>query len=100
MSLDPCSNNQDIGYTYALNVANGGVFTNTLPDLQPERTVITDANEAGVQTNATGSVYIVIRHAKARRTSSIRQYRATPGAQKINIPSNTKAKRLTWIERR
>ena len=24
----------------------------------------------------------------------------TPGAQQLNLPSNTKAKRLTWIERR
>jgi type IV pilus assembly protein PilY1 len=98
-SLVSCNNNQDTGYTYALNVANGGVFTNTFPTYTPNGTVVTDAQEAGVQTNATGSVYIVT---TAEHTINIvyQTISGTPGAQKINLPPNTKAKRLTWIEKR
>jgi type IV pilus assembly protein PilY1 len=98
-SLVSCNNNQDTGYTYALNVANGGVFTNTFPTYTPNGTVVTDAQEAGVQTNATGSVYIVT---TAEHTINIvyQTISGTPGAQKINLPPNTKSKRLTWIEKR
>jgi type IV pilus assembly protein PilY1 len=98
-SLVSCSNNQDSGYTYALNVANGGVFTNTFSTFSPNGTVITDALEGGVETNATGSVYIV---STSEHTTNIvyQTISGTPGAQKINLPPNTKAKRLTWIERR
>jgi type IV pilus assembly protein PilY1 len=94
-----CSTTQDTGYTYALSVANGGVFTNTFPTYTQNGVVITDSLEAGVQTNATGSVYIVT---TAERTSNIvyQTISGTPGAQKINIPPNSKSKRLTWIERR
>jgi type IV pilus assembly protein PilY1 len=98
-ALASCTNNQDSGYTYALAVANGGVFTNAFPTYTPNGTVITDSLEAGVQTNATGSVYIVT---TAEHTTNIvyQTITGTPGAQEINIPPNTKAKRLTWIERR
>ena len=97
--LASCSNNQDTGYTYALAVGNGGVFTNSFPTFTPNGVLITDAREAGVQTNATGSVYVVT---TAERKSNIvyQTISGTPGAQKVNIPPNTKSKRLTWIERR
>jgi type IV pilus assembly protein PilY1 len=98
-SLVSCDNNQDTGYTYALNVANGGVFTNAFPTYTKNGVLVTDAIEAGVQTNATGSVYIVN---TAEHTTNIvyQTISGTPGAQKINLPPNTKAKRLTWIEKR
>jgi type IV pilus assembly protein PilY1 len=94
-----CSNTQDTGYTYALAVGNGGVFTNTFPTYTQNGVLITDSLEAGVQTNATGSVYIVT---TAERTTNIvyQTISGTPGAQQINIPPNSKSKRLTWIERR
>jgi type IV pilus assembly protein PilY1 len=98
-ALASCTNNQDTGYTYALAVANGGVFTNTFPTFTQNGVLISDSIEAGVQTNATGSVYIVT---TAERTTNIvyQTISGTPGAQKVNIPPNTKSKRLTWIERR
>ena len=98
-ALASCSNNQDTGYTYALAVANGGVFTKTFPTFTQNGVLISDSIEAGVQTNATGSVYIVT---TAEHTTNIvyQTISGTPGAQKVNIPPNTKSKRLTWIERR
>jgi type IV pilus assembly protein PilY1 len=100
-ALATCSTIQDIGYTYALNVANGGVFTNTFPTFTMNGTIVTDAQEAGVQTNATGSVYIVSNPGSKLTSNIIYQtLSGTPGSQEINIPSNTKAKRLTWIEKR
>jgi type IV pilus assembly protein PilY1 len=96
-----CTNNQDLGYTYAINVANGGVFTNTFPTFTMNGTVVTDSKEAGVETNATGSVYIVSNPGSKLTSNIIYQtLSGTPGSQQINIPSNTKAKRLTWIEKR
>jgi type IV pilus assembly protein PilY1 len=94
-----CTSNLDTGYTYALAVANGGVFTNTFPTYTKNGTLITDALEAGVQTNATGSVYVVT---TAQGTANIvyQTISGTPGAQQLNIPNNVKAKRLTWIEHR
>ena len=84
---------------YALSIVNGGVFTNTFPTYTKNGTVITDSMEAGVNTNATGSVYVVT---TAQGTTNIvyQTISGTPGAQQVNIPSNIKAKRLTWIEHR
>jgi type IV pilus assembly protein PilY1 len=98
-ALASCSTDQDTGYTYALAVANGGVFTNTFPTFTRNGVLVTDSQEAGVQTNATGSVYIVT---TAEHTTNIvyQTVSGTPGAQKIKLPPNTKSKRLTWIERR
>ncbi len=94
-----CTSNLDTGYTYVLSVANGGVFTNTFPTYTKNGTVITDSIEAGVQTNATGSVYVV-NTAQGQANLIYQTVSGTPGSQQPNIPSNTKAKRLTWIERR
>ncbi|MEP6546513.1 MAG: PilC/PilY family type IV pilus protein [Gammaproteobacteria bacterium] len=98
-ALASCATDQDTGYTYALSVANGGAFTNTFPTYTRNGVLITDAIAAGIQTNATGSVYVV---STAEHTTNIvyQTISGTPGAQQINIPPNTKAKRLTWIERR
>jgi len=94
-----CSSTLDSGFTYALSVTNGGVFTNAFPTFSKNGTVVTDALEAGVATNATGSVYIVT---TGEHTTNIvfQTISGTPGSTEINIPSNTKSKRLTWIERR
>ncbi len=100
-----CTIVSDTGYTYALSVANGGVFNNAFPTyafanpVTGISTVVSDATAAGVQTNATGSVYVV--GTPEGKTNVVYQtVSGTPGAQQVNIPSNTKAKRLTWVERR
>ncbi len=98
-SATSCTINTDTGYTYALSITNGGVFANAFPKYTNNGTLVTDSIEAGIQTNATGSVYVVT---TAEGTSNIvyQTVSGTPGAQQVNIPANTKAKRLTWIERR
>jgi type IV pilus assembly protein PilY1 len=97
-----CSSNQDTGYTYQLAVINGGVFANTFPKYTAPgtTTVITDAIEAGVQTNATGSVYNVTSSGGTTAYIVYQTISGSPSIQQINIPSNTKSKRLTWIEPR
>jgi type IV pilus assembly protein PilY1 len=97
-ALASCSINQDIGYTYALAVANGGVFDKTFPTYTRNGVVITDAIEAGVQTNATGSVNVA--NSSQHTTYIVYQTVAGPDTQKLHLPPNTKSKRLTWIERR
>ncbi len=94
-----CTNNLDSGYTYALSVANGGVFTNTFPTYTKNGTLVTDSLAAGVNTNATGSAYVVT---TAEHTTNIiyQTIPGKPGSQQLNIPSNVKAQRLTWVERR
>ena len=94
-----CSSNLDTGFTYALAVANGGIFTNTFPTFSPNGTLISDAIEAGIQTNAAGSVYVV-QTPEGMANIVYQTISGTPGAQRINVPSNVKAKRLTWIEQR
>ena len=104
-SATSCTIITDTGYTYALSVANGGVFTNAFPTytftnpVTGITTVVLDAIAAGVQTNATGSVYVVST-AEGKTNVVYQTVSGTPGAQQVNIPSNTKAKRLTWVERR
>jgi type IV pilus assembly protein PilY1 len=94
-----CDSTSDSGYTYALSVNNGGVFTNTFPTFTMNGTLITDPIEAGVATNAAGSVYVV-NTTEGKANVVYQTISGTPGAQRINIPSNIKAKRLTWIEQR
>jgi type IV pilus assembly protein PilY1 len=101
-----CSSTPDAGFTYALNVTNGGVFNNAFPTFVTNpapgnRTgvQVNDPIAAGVQTNATGSVYVVV---TKEGTSNVIYQTVTgsPGSQQINIPPNAKSKRLTWVEKR
>jgi len=95
-----CSIPSDTGYTYAISVANGGVFNSVFPNYKDKNgNTVVDPNEAGVQTNATGSPFVVT--TTQGTTNFVYQtVSGTPGAQQANIPANTSAKRLTWIERR
>jgi type IV pilus assembly protein PilY1 len=102
-----CTSATDTGYTYALNVTNGGVFNNSFPTFVANAppggnktgVPVNDARAAAVQTNATGSVYVVT--TKEGTANVIYQtVTGTPGSQEVNIPPNTKSKRLTWVERR
>jgi type IV pilus assembly protein PilY1 len=94
-----CTLATDTGFTYAISVANGGTFTNTFPSYTKNGTLVNDPNAAGAQTNATGSVYVV--KTAEGTTNLIYQTISGHGAsQQVNIPPNTKSKRLTWVERR
>jgi hypothetical protein len=103
----------DAGYTYVINIANGGILTNTTNGvttgvfptysyIDPKTgtvVTVTDPSEAAVLTNATGSVAIV--NTPQGITNFVYQtIPGIPGTQQPAIPSNTKAKRLTWVERR
>jgi type IV pilus assembly protein PilY1 len=126
-STTSCTINTDTGFTYALNIANGGVFNNafptfsfTNPTTNISTGVIGDPTAAGVETNATGSVFVV--NTSEGKTNIVFQTvsgtvsgggsGATSGttgtgtglgvnnSTGLNVPSNTLAKRLTWVERR
>ena len=63
-------------------------------------TIVNDAIAAGVETNATGSVYNVTSTGGGTSFIVYQTISGVPGTQQVNIPSNTKSKRLTWIEQR
>jgi type IV pilus assembly protein PilY1 len=99
-----CSANLDAGFTYVLNATNGGIFSNAFPTFAPAtgnfaNTLANDPVAAGVQTNATGSVYVVT---TSQKTANVIYQTVTgsPSSQEVNIPPNTKSKRLTWVEKR
>jgi type IV pilus assembly protein PilY1 len=94
-----CATSLDTGFTYSLSVANGGIFTNAFPTYTKNGTLAPDPSAAGVETDATGSVYVVT---TVQGTSNIiyQTVSGTPSSQQVNVPANTKAKRLTWVERR
>jgi type IV pilus assembly protein PilY1 len=117
-----CTINTDTGFTYALNIANGGVFNDAFPNFtftNPTTnisTVVSDPTAAGIETNATGSVYVV--NTVEGMTNIVFQT-VTPGTASggtgsgttgtngtiggsdvIHLPSTVTAKRLTWVELR
>jgi type IV pilus assembly protein PilY1 len=94
-----CALVTDTGFTYAISVANGGIFTNAFPGYTKNGTLVSDPIAAGVQTNATGSVYIV-KTAEGTTNLIYQTISGTGSSQQVNIPANTKSKRLTWVERR
>ena len=103
-----CTTNQDTGFTYALNIANGGVFSTTTGGVttgafptfaNKNGTIVSDTTTAAVVTNATGSVYVV-QTVEGKANIVYQTVSGVPGAQQINIPSNTLSKRLTWVELR
>jgi len=99
-----CENNTDQGYTYALAVANGGVFTNSFPTFSVNGTLISDSIEAGVNMNMTGSVSVVSSGSSGSGQGNLtligQSTTAKPVTLPVNLPSTTQAKRLTWVERR
>ncbi len=82
-----CTINADTGYSYALSIVNGGMFNNAFPTYSYTNpttnitTLVSDATAAGVETNATGSVYVVSttrRHGQHRLPDRVRHaWRAT-----------------------
>jgi type IV pilus assembly protein PilY1 len=110
-----CTINTDTGFTYALNIANGGVFNNAFPTFSftnPATNISTgvigDPTAAGVETNATGSVFVVntaqssniVFQTVSGTVSGGSSGIGTGNSTVLNVPSNTLAKRLTWVERR
>jgi len=116
-----CTINTDTGFTYALNIANGGVFNNAFPTFSftnPATNISTgvigDTTAAGVETNATGSVFVV--NTSEGKSNIVFQTVSgtvsggtsgttgtglgTGNSTVLNVPTNTLAKRLTWVERR
>lgn len=91
--LTSCSTSTDTGFTYAVSIVDGSVFTNAFPKYH------NDSIAAGVPENATGTPNVVTTPegtvALVYQTIS-----GVPSAQQITLPSNTKAKRLTWVELR
>jgi type IV pilus assembly protein PilY1 len=99
-----CASNLDTGFTYVLNVTNGGIFNNAFPTYAPTtgnfaNTLANDPLAAGVQTNATGSVYVV-QTVEGKANIIYQTVSGSPSSQQINVPANTKSKRLTWVEKR
>ena len=98
-----CTINTDTGFTYALNVANGGVFNNAFPTFTNPTTNIStpvsNPTAAGVETNATGSVYVV-NTVEGKSNIVYQTVSGTPGSQQVILPSTVAAKRLTWVELR
>jgi type IV pilus assembly protein PilY1 len=94
-----CSSNLDAGFTYAISVANGGIFTNVFPGYTKNGVLASDSVAAGVETGATGSVFPVTT-VQGTTTLIYQTVNSTPAPQPIHIPPNTKSKRLTWVEKR
>ena len=110
-----CTINTDTGFTYALNIANGGVFNDAFPTFtftnpvtNISTGVIADPTAAGVETNATGSVFVVntsegksnIVFQTVSGTVSNGSGSGIGNSTRLNVPSNVASKRLTWVERR
>jgi type IV pilus assembly protein PilY1 len=89
-----CTTNSDTGFTYVLAVGTGGTFTSTFNNRRDAQ-----VNTVGVETDATGSPYVVT---TAEQTTNLIFQTVTgiPGSEQINLPSNAKATRLTWVELR
>ncbi|HWX26261.1 MAG TPA: PilC/PilY family type IV pilus protein [Steroidobacteraceae bacterium] len=94
-----CNAVPDTGFTYAISVANGGTFTKAFPGYTKNGTLVNDSTAAGVQTNATGSVYVVST-VEGKSNIIYQTVSGSPSSQQVNIPPNTKSKRLTWVEKR
>jgi type IV pilus assembly protein PilY1 len=86
-----CQPSTDQGWTYGVNALTGGAFTNAFPQYY-------DSNAAGVQTNATGASFPV---SSTGGTYLVYQtVLNNHGVTPIVLPPNSKAKRLTWVQRR
>ncbi|MGC1932331.1 MAG: PilC/PilY family type IV pilus protein, partial [Candidatus Nitrosopolaris sp.] len=108
-----CTIPTDTGYTYVLNAMSGGKFNEVfLPSNEASDSTFntdpryTDANAIGMQTNATGSSFITGNSAGTMylvyETNSVPTGSGSIGSGSIglNLPTNTTAKPLGWIERR
>jgi type IV pilus assembly protein PilY1 len=91
-SILSCTTNTDTGYTYAMSIMSGGAFKNFFPRYSDEKAV-------GVRTDATGTSFPVVT-ADGSTWLVYQTVKDEHETEKINLPPNTKANRLTWIELR
>jgi type IV pilus assembly protein PilY1 len=91
-----CTANTDKGFTYAVSATTGGAFTSAFPK---RNDTLNDTAAVGVETDATGSPYVVTT-AEGTINLVYQTVTGTPGSDLVNLPSNVKATRLTWVELR
>jgi type IV pilus assembly protein PilY1 len=93
-SLTSCTQSGDSGYTYVISVNNGGTFSKTFLKFP------SDVNAAGVMSGASGSPNIV--NTVEGITNLVSQCLTckVPTPIGVELPNNTKAARLTWVELR
>ena len=114
-----CTVNADTGFTYVVSAMTGGAFNQVFfPPGQTGNSTIsnnpafTDAHAIAMQTNATGSSFVVYNNSGV---PYLVFQTTTPGSGSggggggngngtnypgLNLPPNTSGKRLSWIERR
>jgi type IV pilus assembly protein PilY1 len=87
-----CTQSLDTGYTYIVKVDSGSKFAGAFVG-NP------DTNAIGVQTDATGTPYVVT---TVEGTTSLvfQTISGSPTAIQVSLPSNLAGQRLTWIELR
>lgn len=91
-SILSCTTSTDTGYTYAVSVMSGGAFKNFFPQYN-------DSIAAGVKTDATGTSFPVMT-ADGGNWLVYQTVKDVHETKKVNLPANTKADRLTWIQLR
>ncbi len=86
-----CTTHLDTGFTYVISAATGGTFKFVFQG-EP-------IDSAGYETNAAGTPHVVT---TAEKTTSLvyQTISSAPDALQVNLPANTKATRLTWVELR
>ena len=96
-----CTVNTDTGFTYAVSMMSGGALNNFFPQYHdaafPSGSTL--GGIAGIETDATGTSFPVTTATGATWLVYQTVLNAHQTTQ-VNLPSNTKAKRLTWIELR
>ena len=91
-SILSCTTSTDTGFTYALSIMSGGALNNFFPQYN-------DVIAAGVETDATGTSFPVMT-ADGSTWLVYQTVKDIHETTKVNLPPNTKADRLTWIELR
>jgi type IV pilus assembly protein PilY1 len=96
-----CTVNTDTGFTYAVSMMNGAALNNFFPQYHdaafPAGSTV--GGIAGIETDATGTSFPVTTATGATWLVYQTVLNAHQTTQ-VNLPTNTKAKRLTWIELR
>jgi type IV pilus assembly protein PilY1 len=92
-SILSCTTNTDTGFTYAVQIMNGGLIKNVFPQYK-------DTFAAGVETDATGTSFPVMTAVDNATWLVYQTVRDSHETLKVNLPANTKTDRLTWIQLR
>jgi len=109
-----CVNQNDMGFTYLLSALTGGAFNQIfLPPNQANNSAVntnpryTDTAAIAIQTNATGSSYVVDNSGGTKylvyetsQASSGNGSEIGSGTLGLNLPPNIGGRRLTWFNRR